>query len=100
MLSADALPDTAVVVIAYRDSEQASKSLPFYVKPIVGDTDDLLEDGELMEITVFLSSLAPPLDGEHRLHARNQAPDRLRHRPQPHHARRARTGHGTAVISI
>ena len=47
----------AVVVIAYRDDGQQVNSLPFYVDWIVsGETtpDNLLEEGELAEITVYL----------------------------------------------
>ena len=98
-------PNNAVVVIAYRDSTQAVNSVPFAVDWIVGDGDDLLEDGEVAELTVYLTEGTSNLrvgrraGRQHRLHARNQAADRLRHCHQPHHARRARIGHGTAVIN-
>ncbi len=48
-------------MIAYRDSAQAVNSLPFDVDWIVGDGDDLLEEGEVAEITVFLNRGDDPL---------------------------------------
>ena len=54
----------AVVVIAYRDNVQQVKSLPFDVKWIVGDGDDLLEEGELAEISVYLKYTNGSPEGE------------------------------------
>ena len=58
------LDDTAatkVVTIAYRDATQSVADLPFTVTKIVGDTDDLLEDGELFEIDVDMATGATGL---------------------------------------
>jgi flagellin FlaB len=53
-----------VVVIAYRDSTQQKASLTFTTDWIVSNeatADDLLEDGELAEITVSLAGLTTAL---------------------------------------
>jgi flagellin FlaB len=55
---------TGPVVIAYRDSEQVVNALDYTVDFIVddGDADAVLEDGELAEVTVDLSTLTTALD--------------------------------------
>lgn len=53
--------DTNKVVIDYRDSQQAVSGLEWSVAwPVQSDTDNLLEDGELAEITI--SGLTAALD--------------------------------------
>jgi flagellin FlaB len=51
------------VIVAYRDSDQVVNSLTYTPDFIVddGDGDNVLEDGELAEITVDLSGLGTPL---------------------------------------
>lgn len=51
------------VIVAYRDNAQLVNTLAYTTDFIVddGDADDLLEDGELAEITVDLSGLATRL---------------------------------------
>jgi flagellin FlaB len=60
--------DNPKVVVGYRDSEQVKNGLPWTIESdgwLVdndgGTPDTLLEDGELVELTVPLSSLATPL---------------------------------------
>ncbi|MBK8020050.1 MAG: hypothetical protein IPK19_01180 [Chloroflexi bacterium] len=59
------LDDTAAsneVIIAYRDNGQQDNDMPFTVTWIVrGDTDELLEEGELAEISVDTSALTSSL---------------------------------------
>ncbi len=57
------LDDTAtkVVTISYRDATQSDSNIDYTAVPIVGDTDTLIEDGELWEITVDLSGLTTAL---------------------------------------
>lgn len=54
---------TKVVIIGYRDAVQFENNLDYIVDFItnVGTTNDLLEDGELAQITVDLSNLSSPL---------------------------------------
>ena len=52
---------TKVVTIAYRDAAQSESNVDFTADPIVGDTDELIEDGELWEITVDLTGLTTDL---------------------------------------
>lgn len=55
-------PTDNTVIIDYRDSAQRSANLGWTLNWIVqNDTDDLLEDGELAELTVDLSGLTTPL---------------------------------------
>lgn len=49
---------TSDLVIAYRDNDEAVSALDFTVNEIKGDGDDLLEDGELMEVVVDLALAA------------------------------------------
>ena len=55
--------DGNVVVISYRDADQFVNNLTWTVKWIVnqGTEDNMLEDGELAEITVDLTGLGTPL---------------------------------------
>jgi flagellin FlaB len=53
----DDTPASNVVTIAYRDATQSNPDLAFTVTKVVGDTDDLLEDGELFEIDVTVTAL-------------------------------------------
>jgi flagellin FlaB len=50
-----------VVTIAYRDAAQSESNIDFTAAPIVGDTDELIEDGELWEIVVDLTGLTTDL---------------------------------------
>jgi flagellin FlaB len=50
----DPAATTNATIISYRDSSMAVNSVVFTVDDIVGDGDDLLEDGELFEITATI----------------------------------------------
>jgi archaellin len=46
-------------VIAYRDDAVADNDVPYTVTVIVGDTDFLLEPGELFTVTVAVADISP-----------------------------------------
>jgi flagellin FlaB len=50
----DPAATTNATIISYRDSAIADNDLTFTVDDIVGDGDDLLEDGELFEVTATI----------------------------------------------
>lgn len=52
---------TKVVTIAYRDATQSDPNVDYTVTEIVGDGDDMLEDGELFEIDVDMTGLTTDL---------------------------------------
>ena len=55
-------PVSNTLIIDYRDSAQRSANLTWTLTWVVrNDTDDLLEEGELAEITVDVSGLTTPL---------------------------------------
>ena len=55
-------PTNNTLIIDYRDNAQRSANLTWTLTWVVrNDTDDLLEEGELAEITVDVSGLATPL---------------------------------------
>lgn len=55
-------PTNNTVIIDYRDNAQRSANLTWTLTWVVrNDTDDLLEDGELAEISVDVSGLTTPL---------------------------------------
>ncbi|GJM40399.1 MAG: flagellin [Ardenticatenaceae bacterium] len=55
-------PVSNTLIIDYRDSAQRSANLTWTLNWVVrNDTDDLLEEGELAEITVDVSGLTTPL---------------------------------------
>jgi flagellin FlaB len=52
---------TPEVIVSYRDGAQQENSLDWDQAELVGDGDDLLEEGELFEITVDVSTLTTAL---------------------------------------
>ncbi|HEX5140827.1 MAG TPA: archaellin/type IV pilin N-terminal domain-containing protein [Dehalococcoidia bacterium] len=46
-------------VIAYRDADMADNDVPYTVTVILGDTDSLLEPGELFTVTVNIADITP-----------------------------------------
>lgn len=55
-------PTSNTLIIDYRDNAQRSANLTWTLNWVVrNDTDDLLEEGELAEITVDISGLTTPL---------------------------------------
>ncbi len=53
-VDADTPPTSPTTIIAFRDADYSDSSLGFTVSWITGNGDDLLQDGELAEITVTL----------------------------------------------
>ncbi len=90
------------VVIAYRTDTVQESNLDFSVNFIVnvGDEDCPVGRRRTRRNYGDVARYWTMPGNQHRLHARSQAADRRGHCHQPHHARRARKGHGTALKQL